>query len=353
MATTPTVMQAEVVKDVMDHTIVACVLAGGTGTRLYPASRSDRPKQFLSFADEPSLLERTVERTGFADETLIAAPGEFEEAIKTLAPEADYLEEPESKDTGPALVHAAWAAKRRYENPLLVFLPVDHHIEDDEQFTATVEDAIAVAAETDRLVTLGVEPDRPATTYGYVVPETTAETAPIERFAEKPDRETAKRLVDEGALWNAGIFVWTVERFLTEIETTSLADLSGQIETGAVTTGYDHVEPISIDYALMQQTDRAQVVRLEVGWTDVGTWPAAARAFGEETDAGNVTIGETTLRTVATTDNVVAAPDRHVSLVGVDELVVAADDDRILVAPRDDAEGLRTLVDRLRDHGEF
>ena len=339
----------------MQHTIVACLLAGGAGTRLYPASRSHRPKQFLSLGDEPSLLERTAERAEFADETLIVAGGAFEAEIETLVPEADIVTEPGPKDTGPALVRAAWAAKRRYENPLLVVLPVDHHLEDENAFVATVEDAIAVATDRDSLVTLGVEPEGPATTYGYILPETAAEIAPVERFTEKPDRETAEKLVAEGALWNAGVFVWTVERFLTEIETTPLSRLSEQLGAGRLTAGYDSVEPISIDYALMQRTDRAQVVRLDVGWYDVGTWSAAADAFGEPggSDGENVRVGETTVRTVEATDNVVAAPERHVSLVGVDDLVVAAYDDRLLVAPRDDPERLLALVADLRARGEF
>lgn len=351
----------------MQHTIVACVLAGGAGTRLYPASRSFRPKQLLSFDGGPSLLERTVERAAFADETLVIAPAEPESeseskaeaesktTASSLGPDTAVVHEPAAKDTGPALVYAAWQARARYENPVLVVMPVDHQIDNDESFRRTAESAVTAAVEDDTLVTLGVEPDRPATTYGYVLPETTDEPAPVERFVEKPTGETARTLIDAGAVWNAGIFVWTPERFLTEIEATPLGKMLTAFETGEFAAGYSRVEPVSIDRALLERTAQIQLLRLDAGWSDVGTWSEVARAFGHSqgSDHGSTQVGTTETTESDAADNIVAAPGKHVSLVGVDELVVAAYDDRILVASQNRTEQLRALVETLREQDRF
>jgi Mannose-1-phosphate guanylyltransferase len=341
----------------VQHTIVACILAGGAGTRLYPASRSFRPKQLLSFDGGPSLLERTVERAAFADETLViaSAEAESESMISSLGPETEVVHEPEAKDTGPALVYAAWQARARYENPVLVVMPVDHQINNDNHFRQTAETAVTTAIEDDTLVTLGVEPDRPATSYGYVLPETADEAAPVERFVEKPTSKTARTLIDAGAVWNAGIFAWTAERFLTEIEATPLSEMIAEFEAGEFAAGYSRVEPVSIDRVLLERTARIQVLRLDAGWTDVGTWSGVARAFGHDqgADHGNTQIGTTETSERDTADNIVAAPNKHVSLVGVNGLVVAAYDDRILVASQDKPAQLRALVETLREQDNF
>ncbi|MDF9745781.1 mannose-1-phosphate guanylyltransferase [Natrinema salsiterrestre] len=343
----------------MDRPVIACVLAGGTGSRLYPASRSTRPKQFLPLVGERSLLSRTMDRTTFADERHVLTRESFADEIHEHAPEAGVLIEPDGKDTGPALVYAAWRLRDRFETePVLVCLPSDHHVDDDAAFAARLERAAELAAETDGLVTLGVEPTRPATGYGYVVPDRTefgedSEYAAVERFTEKPDREEATRLLESEAYWNAGIFAWTPSALLREARDSPLAPLVDALEEGEPDRGFDAIDPASVDYAIMERASDVFVTPLSVAWDDLGTWDAVGRVLETDSDdAANRTVAGDALP-IDASNNVVAAPGSHVSLLDVDDLIVAAFDDRILVAPRDSSQRVRDVVARLRDRDAF
>lgn len=344
----------------MDRPVVACVLAGGIGSRLYPASRGDRPKQFLPLAGERSLLARTMDRTAFADERYVLTRDSFADEIRDHAPEAGVLVEPAGKDTGPALVYAAWRLRDRFDDePVLVCLPSDHHVDDGAAFATRLERAAEIAAETDGLVTLGVEPTRPATGYGYIVPAGDGfdleggDYAAVDRFTEKPDREDATRLVESGAYWNAGIFAWTPGALLDEARESPLAPLVDALERDDPDRGFDAVDAVSVDYAIMERASDVFVTPLSVAWDDLGTWDAVGRvleAAGDE--AANVPVAGDIL-SIDAADNVVAAPDSHVSLVEVEGLIVAAFDDRILVAPRDSSQRVRDVVARLRERDAF
>ncbi|MFD1565719.1 mannose-1-phosphate guanylyltransferase [Haloarchaeobius amylolyticus] len=347
----------------MDRPVVACVLAGGIGSRLYPASRSDRPKQLLSLVGERSLLARTVGRTAFADERYVLTREAFADAVHDHAPRAGVLVEPAGKDTGPALVYAAWRLRDQFETePVLVCLPSDHHVADDAAFAARLERAAEIAVETDGLVTVGIEPTRPSPGYGYVVPageleaagddESGSDYAAVAQFTEKPDRDTARDLVEGGAYWNAGVFAWTPSTLLAAARDSSLAPLVDALEAGNPDEGFDAAAPISVDYAIMERATDVFVTPLSVDWDDLGTWDAVGRVLGAGDETGNdVAAGE--VLAIDATGNVVAAPEKHVSLLAVDDLIVAAVDDRLLVAPREASQRVREVVDRLREHDTF
>ena len=342
----------------MDRPLVAVVLAGGTGTRLYPASRGDRPKQFCSFGGDRSLLARTADRVAFADETVVLTGERYADRVGEHAPDADVLVEPAPKDTGPALVYAAARLRERFDDPVLLNLPSDHHVAGD--FETRARQAARVARETDGLVTMGVEPTRPATGYGYIEPADGGSAgdggsyAPVARFREKPGRDRAAALVDSGCYWNAGIFAWTPDALLREARGTPLdaiataadADAAGQ----SLETAVERVDPISVDYAVLERTDEAYVVPVSFEWDDLGSWDAVERLVGADAD-GNAALGDALAIDAA--DNVIASDDAHVSIVGVDDLVVAAYDDRVLVVPKDDAQRVREVVARLREAGRF
>ncbi|MFC7141465.1 mannose-1-phosphate guanylyltransferase [Halosimplex aquaticum] len=331
----------------MPDSIVAVVLAGGTGTRLYPASRSDRPKQFLSFGGDQSLLAETVERAGFADEVYVLTRPDLADQVREHAPSAAVLTEPEPKDTGPALAYAAHRVREQVGDCTLVCLPSDHHVEGD--FAETMTDAAAVAAETDSLVTVGVEPTRPETGYGYVKPGDERQTDagrtyyPVEKFTEKPDQGAAMRYRHHGYYWNAGMFAWTPDAFLREAADTELAPLVEAMDDGEPERGFDAVDPVSVDYAVMEATENAALVPATFEWDDLGAWDAIERVLDADED-GNVVLGDAL---TVDAENTVVATDGHVSVVGVDDLVVASYGDRTLVVPKRQAQRVREVVAEL------
>jgi mannose-1-phosphate guanylyltransferase len=337
----------------IDRPIVALVMAGGTGTRLYPASRSHRPKQFLSLGiggSEESLLSQTVSRVGFADEIYVSTAESHAERVREEVPQAGVLVEPRAKDTGPALVYAAHRVREQIGECVLLCVPSDHLIADD--FEQTARKAARAAVETRGLVTFGVEPTRPATGYGYIEPaDSKGEWAEIEQFREKPDEDAARQFVEDGFYWNAGLFAWTPDALLGAARDSPLAPLVSDLEAGDPERGFAEVESVSIDYAVMERTEDAYVVPADFEWDDVGAWDAIERVVETDED-GNAILGDAL--TIDAEDNVVAGDDEtHVSLVGVDELVVATFDDRVLVVPKDEAQRVREVVAELREQDRF
>ncbi|WP_136717530.1 mannose-1-phosphate guanylyltransferase [Halorientalis salina] len=332
----------------MDRPLVAVVLAGGTGTRLYPASRSDRPKQFLEFDDDQSLLAATVDRAEFADEVYVLTRPAFADDVRNHAPNAGVLTEPEPKDTGPALVYAAHRIREQVGECVLCCLPSDHHV--SGEFASTMETAATAAVETGGLVTVGVEPTRPATGYGYVRPgEHRDGYYTVDEFVEKPDAETARRYVEEGYYWNAGIFAWTPNALLSAARQTALEPLVEALDDGNPEQGFEATDPVSIDYAVLEGTRRAYLVPATFEWDDLGSWDAFERVLDADED-GNVAVGDALLKDA---EDCIVATDGHVSAVGVSDLVIASYGDRTLVLPKREAQRVREIVARLREENRF
>lgn len=350
-----------------DPTVVAVVLAGGTGSRLYPASRSDRPKQFLSLMGEESLLERTVSRArAVADATIVVTRESYAEVVAERVPGAEVLVEPAGRDTGPALLYATHRIDRRHDDAVALALPSDHLI--GEGFKPAIRRGVGVAAATDRLVTFGVEATRPETGYGYIEPAKaaggSADTAdatgeaewyPVASFHEKPDAGTAESYVAAGHYWNAGLFAWRPEVFLAAADAPPLAPLLDALRSGddaAVREAFASVDPVSVDHAVLESAGDVAVVPASFPWDDVGSWDALDRVVDADAD-GNAATDGATLRALDAADNVVAADDAHVSLIGVSDLAVVAWDDRVLVVPKERAQDVKRLVRRLEERGEF
>jgi mannose-1-phosphate guanylyltransferase len=341
----------------MTPPLVALVLAGGTGTRLYPASRSDRPKQFLSLFGDESLLSQTVSRAGFADRVYVSTRESFADEIPKHAPDAEIIVEPAGKDTGPALAYATHRIREEIGDCVVLVLPSDHLVRGD--FESVARKGAKVADGTGALVAFGVEPTRVETAYGYIESgevrrtgdtENAVEYAELASFREKPDAETAAEYVERGYLWNAGMFAWTPDAFLAAARDSPLEPLVEALDAGEPERGFDEVESISVDYAVMERAERAAVVAADFEWDDVGSWDALERLL-EPDEAGNAALGE--LLSVDASGNVVASDDKHVSLVGVEDLVVVAWDDRVLVLPKDEAQRVREVVSRLKEEGRF
>lgn len=370
-----------------DPTVVAVVLAGGTGSRLYPASRSDRPKQLLTLLGESSLLERTVSRAReVADAVVVVTRESYVPGVRRRVPDATVLVEPAGRDTGPALLYATHRIDRQYDDAVVVALPSDHLV--GEGFAPAIRRGVAVAASTGRLVTFGVEPTRPETGYGYIETADTPDAVdgeaadgdtpdpewyPVGSFHEKPDSDTAESYVAAGHYWNAGLFAWRPEAFLAAADSPPLAPLvdalrserrsdtlqtensSSALRTDddpSVLAAFEAVDPVSVDYAVFESADDVAVVPASFDWDDIGSWDALDRVIDADSGENAATDG-VTLRTLDATGNVVAADDAHVSLVGVSDLAVVTWDDRVLVVPKERAQDVKRLVRALEERGEF
>ena len=329
------------------------LLAGGSGTRFWPLSTPENPKQLLPLAGPTSSAEDAVERlTGLIprERTLVVAGSGIADKLRRplrLPPE-NLLIEPRAASTAPALIWATWEAQRRDPEAEVLSLHADWAVGDAAAFRATADMALSTARRHDRLVTVGMVPSRPETGYGYIVPgpplDETARS--VARFSEKPDAATALDLMAAGALWNSGLFAWTATRLLAEVSahTPEVARVLPALAAGDVARYFREVEPISIDVGLLERSRAVAVVRGDFAWDDVGTWQALARVRPRDA-GGNVVVGEAVLH--ESQDCVVWSDRDPIVLFGVQELVVVQANGRILVMPTDRAGSMKQLLDAL------
>jgi len=355
----------------MKKTIFPVILSGGAGSRLWPLSRSKYPKQFLPMLGNKSLFTQTLERVGTAygfGTPLVVANEHHRFMVNEQASKADIelesiLLEPVGRNTAPAVAVAALKAAEIDPDALLLFLPSDHVILDTPGFHKAVSDA-ACAAKQGYLVCFGMTPTRAETGYGYIEQGEEIDGAKgarvINAFTEKPDETTAQKYLDEGGYyWNSGMFMFAAGTILAEFESLqpemlaacrkALATAEPDLNFLRMTEAdFGAVPADSIDYAIMEKTDRAAVLPAEFGWSDVGSFSALSDV--QEADAcGNVTAGD-----IMSTDtkNCFIHSDGHlVSTVGVEDLIIVATDDAVMVAKKDQDQDVKKIVDRLKAEG--
>lgn len=331
------------------------VLSGGSGTRLWPVSTSELPKQFAPLLSGATLFERTLQR-------LDGAPGVEAPIVVTGAGHADLaivaaertgvaiglmIVEPEGRNTAPAALAAALAAP---QGEVLVILPSDHLIADHEQFTAAVGRAAGVASKG-RIVTFGVPPTSPETGYGYIEMGAELDGAfAVERFKEKPPQAEAEELAGDGRhLWNSGIFVVPAE-LLIEIAAELCPDLLEGVRQAMkapddrvieLAPSFADVEKISIDHAIMERTSAAVVIQLDVGWDDIGSFDALWR-ISDRDEQGNVISGD--VLALDLTGSLIRASSRRVAVSGLEDVVVIETPEAVLVIPRSSSQLVRDLA---------
>ena len=342
------------------------LLSGGSGTRLWPLSREAYPKQFLALAGEHTMLQDTWRRVaplaGCAPIVVANEEHRFlaAEQLRLVGVErADIVLEPVGRNTAPAIAAAALQALADGGDPLLLVLPSDHVVADDEGFRHAVRAACDAAADG-ALVTFGIVPGAPETGFGYIqageaVPGRGG-LRPVLRFVEKPDAATAERYLDEGGYyWNSGMFLFRASRYLQELERHRPDILAATRAAFAnATRDGDFVRldreafaaspSDSIDYAVMERTERAMVLPVDIGWNDVGSW-SALWGVSEQDGDGNAHHGDVV--SVDSHGNYAYAR-RLVALVGVDDLVVVETDDAVLVARKDRVQEVKEVVARLK-----
>jgi mannose-1-phosphate guanylyltransferase/mannose-6-phosphate isomerase len=349
-------------------TIIPVILSGGSGTRLWPLSRNAKPKQFLSFGGEHTLIQETALRCqgeGFDPRPIFVAAEAHRfmvaEAVAEIDIKSDIMLEPMRRDSCAAIVAGACQAFARNKDALILVLAADHHIPDIAAFQKAVRSA-AEAAHQGWLVTFGIKPNSPHTGYGYILPgESTGagSVVKVSRFVEKPNLETAKTYVSQGYLWNSGNFLFKASVFLDEVRKL----VPGLVE--AVDASLQHAQAdlsflrltadefakapqISVDFAVMEKTSRAAVLPVDYAWSDIGSWEAVAKS-GVADAAGNVVVG----RGVAeASHNVMIHSEKKLTAVlGLDDIVVVSTRDAILVAAKSATEKVKDLVAHLKELG--
>ena len=333
------------------------VLAGGVGSRFWPVSTPTRPKQLLALAGDQPLIAQTMHRlTPLVprERVLVLTGGHLVEPIRAAVPGlgADaFLVEPRARGTAPVLVWAAHEIAKRDPDAVIASVHADHVIEPAAAFTGLLREAAKTAAATGRLFTIGVEPTRPETGYGYIdvgdaLPGTDSAHA-VREFVEKPDRATAERYVESGFLWNSGLFVWQASALLDEVRahTPELASLLPLLDAGDVAGFFDAAPALSIDEGVLERSSRVAVLRATFRWDDVGAWDAVARTLPADV-RGNVGHGE--LHAVDA-DGCIAWSDdgTPIILFGASNLVVVRTAELTLVMPRERAADLKKLLERL------
>lgn len=352
--------------------ILPVIMAGGSGSRLWPFSRQLFPKQFLTLSGENSMLQATALRlSGIEHEAPVVICGEehrfsvAEQFRVSNIENSGIILEPAGRNTAPAIALAAFNAIKNGDDPLLLVLAADHVIKDEAAFCSSVEKA-AVHASTGKLVTFGIVPTAPETGYGYIKRgQVEAETGfAVSDFVEKPDLATAEQYLASGDFyWNSGMFLFKASSYLNELKAhrpdiysaceSSMADtLPDQDFIRVNKEAFEKCPDDSVDYAVMEKTSQAVVVPMDCGWSDVGSW-SALWDIEEKTAEGNVFKGD--VLNVNTSNSYVNAQEKLVAVVGLDDVVVVETKDAILVSKKSDVQEVKQIVNQLKaeDRPEF
>jgi len=352
-------------QNLADTSLYAVVLAGGYGERFWPLSRRAKPKHHLALFSERTLLAATLDRLeGFIplERTLVLTGADQAEAMRKLLPELPFenlIIEPMRRDTAAAMALAAGILARRDPNATAVVLPADHHIPHASDLQQTLATAISAARQHASIVTIAITPDWPCPGFGYLELGAPLDgTAfPVLKFHEKPSVPAATEYLQRGNFrWNAGMFVWSVPVLVDALQKTApelltfLEDIRLTDDLHAfLQTRFASVPKISFDYAVMEKLPNALAVEAKFEWDDLGGWPAAGKYFPKD---AHQNAGNTFIQSLDASGNIVFShdPSQHVSLLGVENLIIVNTGDALLVCAREQGERLKEIVASLPEH---
>ena len=343
--------------------LCALIMAGGKGTRFWPLSTEEKPKQFLNLIGEETMIQMTVNRIKpiIPIERVFVCTGEMyvdlvKEQLPEL-PEQNIIIEPEGRNTAPCIALSAFVIKKYYKDANMIVLPSDHLISDEDEFRNVIKNADEFVKENkEAIITLGMEPTRAETGYGYIrygkdeKVINNHKVIKVDAFVEKPNKEKAEAYIKEGNyLWNGGMFLWSADNILNQIEKYSndtykaLKDIeivdNEEIQE-LINNNYHKTEAISIDYAVMEKSDSIYVVPSRFGWDDVGSWEALDR-YREKDDKGNVLVGSA--KVVDSHESLVISSSHDIVVEGLRDIYVIENDGKILVGHKSNVANVKEL----------
>lgn len=342
--------------------LCALIMAGGKGTRFWPLSTEEKPKQFLNLIGEDTMIQMTVERIKpiIPIERIFICTGQMyvdlvKEQLPEL-PERNIIIEPEGRNTAPCIALSAFVIRKYYKDATMVVLPSDHLIKDEEKFRNIIESGNEfISTNKDAIITLGMEPTRAETGYGYIrygneKIKDKHSIIKVDAFVEKPNKETAVKYLEEGNyLWNGGMFIWSADNILNQIEKYSpytynalkeIENVKEQNIQEIINTNYKNTEAISIDYAVLEKSNDIYVIPSNFGWDDVGSWEALDR-YREKDEYGNVLVGSA--KVVKSGSNLVISSTHDIVVEGLDDIYVIENDGKILVGRKSNVTNVKEL----------
>ncbi|MFC1547038.1 mannose-1-phosphate guanylyltransferase [Candidatus Neomarinimicrobiota bacterium] len=340
------------------------ILAGGAGTRFWPKSRRQVPKQLLKLVNSRSLIAQTAARLQKDERNgglYVVASQHLTEQIRTELPhvrEENYFIEPAGRNTAPAIALSAFILRKRFGDVVMGVFPADHLIHKEKHFYRALDQARAKAEEGPNLITLGIQPTRPAVGYGYVEfdRDNDGDVHPVVRFTEKPDLDTAKKFLEGGShLWNGGMFVWRVSTILDNLAqhlpTTykKLAEIEDLIDTPdfapALEKIWPKVDSISIDYGVLENAEHIYTVETRFQWNDLGSWRTLYDELPKD-KSGNIIQGDATM--VDAHNSLIISEGHYTAAIGVEDLIIVSTEDATIVLPRSESERVQEIVGWLK-----
>ena len=357
--------------------VYALIMAGGIGSRFWPKSRVEAPKQFLKFFDDKTLLQNTIDRIRPiipAERIIVSTNSDYvhivQEQIPDL-PEENIIGEPVAKNTAPCIAFAASLVHYRDPDATMIVLPSDHYITNEKAFLQDLELCTKISDENNRLVTIGITPTRPETGYGYIQFDDNQvilfngnEAYPVKTFAEKPDVQTALKFLQSGDfLWNSGMFIWKTGKILEEINKhlpvlhhqvnifhRHLKENDGLISSDVLQSVYNSCFSVSVDYGIMEKSDEVVVVPSHFDWSDLGSWMAVYELQKDKVDENGNIINAPNVLTVKSQNSYVASDSKKlITIVGLQGVGLIETDDALLICKLDSSQNVKEVYDKLEE----
>lgn len=352
--------------------IYSVIMAGGAGTRFWPLSRSEKPKQFLKLFSDKTLIQETVDRLeGFvqSDHIMVVTNEQYSGIVRSQVPDllpGRLIGEPFARNTAPCIATAAALLLAEDPDATMIVMPADHQVANVTEMLNVFQAGVELANKENVLVTIGIEPNRPETGYGYI--QRGKEAAyqsegkgihKVIQFTEKPNQEKAEKFIQSGEyLWNSGIFIWRADaiakafkNFLPDLYEQMMILKNSSRSVADILKFYESCSPVSIDVGIMEKAQNVYVIPADFGWNDIGGWKAVHELSSKD-PSGNASLDARTVYIRSENNLVHSESGKLVTLIGVDNLAVVETEDAVMVLNLDDAQAVKVLVEHFKKEGQ-